>query len=394
MGEPALAELETTSKPNTSEGLKTRPDFVVLSLPGAPASGKDMWAGAAELKKRLGEDYIYEESISTPAAFAGGRAKEERYERIANEVLEKLGDRKELVVIGHSMGGVEALMFLDKIKDDERFEGKKIDLVVFSPINYGTEKWKGLWGWKEGTERILAERDLFESHIACPLPYEVAKEISPLMTEGVGFAELTIKDEWRTQRKNFFEEVVRRVETPDRADSILKQINWRDTLLTEEVLSNKEPSKILLEERAKLIAPYVPALMSAEYLDEDSKRLLSDIYKPNKEPMILNYLNPTFLKSLSPYVKEMFKMSYDGFVNTLRGINIRLKLKDITLNTNLVYMQNDKFATQEQAQKVIEQVKVDQVASVWALADSTHFTVSYQPGMMIDVVEEITKKKL
>lgn len=388
------SQAEILTSLNNSEALKPKHDFVALGLAGAPASGKGMWAGAAELRKRLGDDFIYEESISTPAAFAGERAKTERFTRIANEAATKLGDRKELLIIAHSMGGAEALMFLDKASADERFRDKKIDLVVFSPVGYGAEGWKGVWGWLEGTKRILENRDLFESHIACPLPYEVAKEISPLMTETEGFEETTTKDDRRDQRRQLFEEVLRRVKTPEYANTVLAAINWRDTLLTEEVSKGRKPSKILLEERAKLIAPYIGALLDAEHLDPESQRLLSDIYKLDKGPVLLNYLKPSFLKSLSPYVRQMFNMSYEGFTKVLRNLKARLEQRDIALNTHLVYMRNDKFVTPEQAKQALQEIKVDDIASIWALADVTHFTAAYQPAVMMDVVEQVTGKKL
>lgn len=369
-------------------------DSLILGFSGAPASKKDLWPLAAKLKQD-GYNFIYNESVSTPDAFEGEKGKRERFARIAEEVLVEMSknDSDRLLIIGHSLGGAEAVLFLDQISEDERFSGKQVDLVVFSPIGYGKDGFKGVWGWVEGTKRMMKKKELFEAHIAYPLPQEVAEKISPFLSTENGLEELVIKDQFRTNRRDIFERTVVNEIGEFDAHSVVMKINLIDLELSRQVAEGKPVDKKLLKKRERLIAPFFKPLLQGSYLDVESKRLLSDLHKSEQSKgKLLKYLNPVFISSLGSHAKRIFQITYDGFSKVVVNVQQKLDKNNISLNTHLVYMQNDRFIKRDQVNNVLRD-RIMEIANIWVLADATHFTIGYDTDTLMNVVNTVTNKK-
>ncbi len=363
-------------------------DFFLLMFPGAPASGKGMWAGAGAALEQLGaENFRYEESITTPAAFAGVRSEQERYTRIADSVAEKVQDRNKLVVTGHSFGGAEALLFLQTIASDKRFEGKQVELVMLSPILIGKEGVSSFWKLFEGSKDILANRDIFEADYACPLPVEVSRLMPTILDKDVGLGDLDIGEDAVAYRHGKFAQVVKEKLGGAAAQELLVKIFTLDTQLTNQVTRVEVVNPDLLAERRALIAPFVQNLMDADYLATDIKAKVRELYNPDESE---NWVS--FLGLAAGYVGRLIKDAYQGHAQVLRKITATAVNHGIKINSHLVYFDNDRFFKPDQVESA--QRALADVANLWLMPEKDHFTVSYDAKTFMDIIAKVTDEAL
>lgn len=106
------------------EFLPANRDVFVVMFPGAPASGKQIWLGAAEALKRFGKNFYYEESITSATAAKRDKFSTKRYERMAGEIYQKMGDKKELLIVSHSMGGYRGSRIFKGSSERPEISGK------------------------------------------------------------------------------------------------------------------------------------------------------------------------------------------------------------------------------------------------------------------------------
>ncbi len=374
-------------------------------FPGAPASGKGMWSGAAEAKKRFGSDFHYEESITSATAAKRDRFTTKRYERLADTLFQKVKNKKEIVIIAHSMGGVEAVAFLNAIAKDDRYKGKTIDLAVVSPIEYGSKGLDALGNLVSGSARILHNRDTFEAHIAYPLPPAVAAKIVPELPLAGDMQTIPVPKEIPNARKALLRlavaqkppkstELQKKFHTfartrlpPQDAGQLLSRLETIDASLTQAVASTGTVDQKLLAERNALIKPYIPTLLSGDLIDPSLKGFMHDLYNPSEHVAwysLLPYIWVTRLK--------MAAMISGGMDTQLQKVTDTLAKQNIRLHTSLVYLENDRFMKVSHVRKANKQVK--HVAKVFIVPEASHFTPAYDTKLFMHVVEQATGRIL
>lgn len=350
---------------NLSEIVRSRLPYLVVMFPGAPASGKEGMANAAELMRALGKDNVfYPVSITTPEAFVDKKLQNDRYREMADQVFAMLQERKKLQINTHSFGSNEALLFLRKIAEDQRFDGFEIQLNMLSPIAFGNDKLAAFVGMAKGTEAILAERDLFEAnHNVFPLPPGVVREH---LLKLPSHEQLEFSQEARDWRQEIFWKAVEKRLPAPKVEALKTAL-----ILLDRGLEEQPNNESLLESRAKLIAPYVDDVLNGTYLAPEDIEMLQGMYREKQSG----------LRDTLSLVKHLLfgrsggrQLVRDLWVGHARVLN-RLKgdlffARHTSLDIQLVYLEDDKFVTQAQMERAVAEAKATKVMA----RNGTHFS--------------------
>lgn len=366
----------------------------VVMLSGFAASGKSLHEGAIRARNLFGEgNFTYFASLSTREALAEGKGRE-RYKEMAKSVMDKMVGKDKLLVIAHSLGGAEALSLLKEISTNVDFKDKQIDLMVFSPLGYGTERLKSLTELINGSIRINSARGVFESATACPLPEEISKEMSPFLQdiEGINKIPATLED--RERRRKIFEDAVKN--TPGvNFNEVIDKINIIDKDLNKRFKETGKVDKRLLKQRAALISPFInPMINDAIHLDSKTQESLSQSFPKIKKQKLSRELQSwsSYVINMLPTVINLLKMGWKGYSKELITIIFKANNNGIKINVNLVYMENDRLIKPRQIKSTKEESAT--IANFWFLKEVTHFVPSYDAYQMLIAIDEIVREKV
>lgn len=367
-------ESELRSDHETGEDVRA-PDGVLV-FTGSPSSGKDDLGQLLRVGQMQGWDparTIICPSISTVEAFADADFEKDVYKERAEQMAAILGSgAKELLILTHSLGSAEALMFLRAIQVDDRYKDKKIRIVMHSPILFGTEKLGALKKIFRGTFDILFRRDLREANYLIPPPENVRNMMEHRLTDGVANSDIvtmSLSREAEQYRQDIFETVARKQLGPIGYGELRMKLRVIDEQLV------KHPAdKDLLDLRARIIAPFVGGVMTGEYLNSDeAEEALGRFGEKSKGLRTnLSLAAHLFFNRFRPgfgLVRDLW-LGHGSVLETLRK---QLEIQNTQLDITFVLGENDLFLDQEQARAI---QNIGNSTKLF-LKDSTHYTASY-----------------
>lgn len=354
-------------------------------LPGLTGGGKYLTA------LRQTPDLFVPSSISTkPALKKGEKSTKEHYENLVREIIQTTGD-KELYLLGHSLGGFEAIDILNILIDNPDFKNKKVNLVFISTPGFTDKGIRGFIEFGKRFRQINKKVALNEQHTTYPLP-EKFYETAPQDIQDANISpKVAFKDspEEREQRRYFFKDALKPQIIPKgkTKEQIITELNNIDKQISGEIES-KKTLEDLLRERAMLLHPVIEALFAGKQIDDEIHQKALELYQelPENLASSLRHYISTLL-----YLARAGKHIAEGTGKQLQRVLEKAKSNDVDVNISFILLERDEMIKIDDIAQIKQNFKqgvgiqeIDKTVSFLLMEQLAHSSIGYYPKPIAD----------
>ncbi|MCS7093329.1 MAG: hypothetical protein NZL96_02800 [Patescibacteria group bacterium] len=308
------------------------------------------------------------------------------------EILKKT-QGNQLLVMGHSLGAIEALDFTKgilKIKDSEGL--LSIDLIFISPPGI---KGEGLTSIAELMKKIsfLVNPDLVamkEQHVFYPLPkafYEKTKDIIHR------YQLISFSEEKRQSRRKWFEkEIIHNLERdPKKRERILMMIRAIDDKIINDNSLSPTNKDQLLQNRAKIISPYLQEVFQGKHRPESLHQEILVCYEELnlKQKSLKQWL--FYLANLIIYIGKTFEFTYKNTRTSLEELLGLAQKKNSNLRVVLVSSENDVIVTPSELESLVDDLS-SLVSNYFLFESAAHSSIGYEPSFLTKLISRLISR--
>lgn len=303
-------------------------------MPGATSRGPRLTALRLAFDERYGHaNALIPSSISEAEGLKKDETLTTHYENLASETITK-ANGKDIVLIGHSMGGWEAYYLAKAILDNPSWTGKKLHVAIASPLGFDT---KGA----QGPIRIIRQamkvenQSFDEQHIDYPLP-EAYYEGEPQVARPQGTTVIFRDDkESRAARRDEVVKITQRIVGNSVSDPVFAAVGELDKrIVYASSIKNYRYAAKLLRQRGRLLDPHLLALCRGEQFSQQQHQPYEEEYR--ETPPQLASKRAHALQYSAFLLRTIGKDAVTGMTKKLKELAEQNKEKEVTFSFHVL----------------------------------------------------------
>jgi hypothetical protein len=356
-------------------------------LPGSGSHGRELTGIRSALDTTYGADSSFvPSSIDSIYSRKTGESFSDYYSRMAQEIAVKAG-AKDVVIVAHSLGTVEAIDVLNALLDSS-WKGKKIQVELASPIGYQGKGTKNVW---ETSVQSLSIFDYLvtEQHMAYPLP---ERYYDSYPNSSVPGTRVIFEDSPgnRKERKSRFKDMLAATTPdPDERQGLFSQVEELDQKKVKLISEGNDPhAEYLLYQRKEALYPYVEKLFRGLHHADDLHRQYQERYG--------EFLGSSLrgrARTINTLVSRLRTLAafHNGLTKSLARIVEKAKHKEKELSVSFVFLERDELSPVAKLpgiRKEVKRHKLDGLINDWKLLKQySHPGIAVWTEGLVDIFE-------
>lgn len=366
-----------------------------IFFPGMGTHSRSLTGVRSTLESNYGfATYVPSSSVS-PFGFKEGEAFGGRFETKAAQIAARAGE-SDVVIAGHSSGTWEGIDLADALLDTS-WSGQNIVLELTAPMGFhrGRSAIVNLAEVKHRADKILRYAREGQ-HLAYPLAEDYYANVPSEPRPSGLIVIFEDSPDKRAERRELFFQTLEKT-TPDEAQrrSLLGQILRLDERISRAVLAkNKKEAERLLEQRAKILFPYMEKLQSGDHHPEALHEKYLEEYQ--ELPHLMVRSRKQIINQAAFLIRNYVGRLPRGMAKSLSAVIDKAHKKGKNVTFSFVMLEKDNVSPLSSVSGLRRQVVARRITAdfqgVKLIEKHTHSTLAVWTDATIAIFDSANKK--